>query len=217
MWTRIGLPRCASGKEPDFQYRRHKRRGFDPWVRKICWSRAWQLTPVLPGESPGQRSLVGYSLQGSRVRHNWSDSACAREQRHLGNFSQLLGFSRERELMGFIYSFILLNIRNWLLQLLQEILISTVGKLERQEGWSCSSCLSPWAWDLGQLEGVVPIWNLVAWDPKRASSSVQVWRKKKPDVAALRQSGNRNSALLEEGWGCSFCFSGLQLWEAHPQ
>ena len=36
--------------------------------------------------------------------------------------------------MGFIYSFILLNIRNWLLQLLQEIPISTVGKLERQEG-----------------------------------------------------------------------------------
>ena len=26
---------------------------FDPWVRKIPWRRAWQLTPVfLPGESP---------------------------------------------------------------------------------------------------------------------------------------------------------------------
>lgn len=43
----------------------------------------------------------------------------AREQRH-GNFSQLLRFSRETELMGFIHSFILLSIRSWLLQLWQE-------------------------------------------------------------------------------------------------
>ena len=28
------------------------RSGFDPWVRKIPWRRAWQPTPVsLPGES----------------------------------------------------------------------------------------------------------------------------------------------------------------------
>ena len=36
--------------------------GFSPWVGKIPWRRAWQPTPVfLPGESHGQRSLVGYS------------------------------------------------------------------------------------------------------------------------------------------------------------
>ena len=36
--------------------------GFHPWVRKIPWRRAWQPTPVfLPGESHGQRSLVGCS------------------------------------------------------------------------------------------------------------------------------------------------------------
>ena len=36
--------------------------GFDPWVRKISWRRAWQPTPVfLPGESHGYRSLAGYS------------------------------------------------------------------------------------------------------------------------------------------------------------
>ena len=35
---------------------------FDSWVGKIPWRRAWQPTPVfLPGESHGQRSLVGYS------------------------------------------------------------------------------------------------------------------------------------------------------------
>ena len=38
------------------------RPGFDPWVEKIPWRRAWQTTPVfLPGETHGQRSLVGYS------------------------------------------------------------------------------------------------------------------------------------------------------------
>ena len=44
------------------QCRRHKRSGFNPWVRKMTWRRAWQPTPVfLPGESHGQRSLAGYS------------------------------------------------------------------------------------------------------------------------------------------------------------
>ena len=44
-----------------------KRLGFSPWIRKIPWRRAWQPTPVfLPGESHGQRSLVGYSLQGCK-------------------------------------------------------------------------------------------------------------------------------------------------------
>ena len=43
-----------------------KRRGFDPWVRKI-WRRAWQHTPVfLSREFRGQRSLVGYSPWGHK-------------------------------------------------------------------------------------------------------------------------------------------------------
>ena len=40
---------------------------FDPLVGKVPWRRAWQPTPVLlPGESRGQRSLVGYSLRGRK-------------------------------------------------------------------------------------------------------------------------------------------------------
>ena len=36
--------------------------GFDPWVGKIPWRRAWQPTPVfLPGESSWTEWLVGYS------------------------------------------------------------------------------------------------------------------------------------------------------------
>ena len=40
---------------------------FDPWVGKIRWRRAWQPTSVsLPGESPEQRSLTGYSPWGRK-------------------------------------------------------------------------------------------------------------------------------------------------------
>ena len=55
----IGLRCWLSGKESACQCRR---RGFDPWVRKIPWRRNWQSTPVfLSGKSHGQRSLAGYS------------------------------------------------------------------------------------------------------------------------------------------------------------
>ena len=46
---------------------RRTRWGFDPWVRKIPWKRAWQPTPVfLPEKSPGQRSLAGYGSRGRK-------------------------------------------------------------------------------------------------------------------------------------------------------
>ena len=44
-----------------------KRHRSDPWFGKILWRRARQPTPVfLPGESHGQRSLVGYSPKGRK-------------------------------------------------------------------------------------------------------------------------------------------------------
>ena len=59
----VGKPRWYSAKESACQRRRHKRRGFYPWVEKMPWSRKWQPTPVfLPGKFHGQRSLKGYSL-----------------------------------------------------------------------------------------------------------------------------------------------------------
>ena len=61
-YNKEGVPGGTSGKEPTCQCRRHKRCGFDSWVGKIFWKKAWQPTPVfLPGESHGQRSPVGYS------------------------------------------------------------------------------------------------------------------------------------------------------------
>ena len=39
----------------------------DPWVGKIPWRRKWQPTPVvLPGESHGGKSLLGYSRWGPK-------------------------------------------------------------------------------------------------------------------------------------------------------
>ena len=59
-----GLLWWLSGKESACQGRRC---GFDSWVWKIPWRRAWQPTPVfLPGESHGQRSLAGYSPWGHK-------------------------------------------------------------------------------------------------------------------------------------------------------
>ena len=45
--------------------------GFDPWVGKVPWRRAWQSTPVfLPGKPHGERSLTGYKVH--RVATNRS-------------------------------------------------------------------------------------------------------------------------------------------------
>ena len=63
----LDFPGGTSGKEPAYQCRRHKRRGFNPCIRKIPGKKAWQPTPVfLPGESHGQRSLTGYSPKGCK-------------------------------------------------------------------------------------------------------------------------------------------------------
>ena len=50
----LGFLGGTSGKGSSCQCKRHKRGGFDPWVRKIPCKRKWQSTPVfLPGESHG--------------------------------------------------------------------------------------------------------------------------------------------------------------------
>ena len=59
------LPRWHSGKEFFCQYRRCRKHGFNPWVKKMPWSGKWKTTPVLlPGKFHGRRSLVGYSPWG---------------------------------------------------------------------------------------------------------------------------------------------------------
>ena len=70
----------ASGKEATCWCRRHKRYQFNPWIGKIPWKRIWLPTAVfLPGESHGQRSLVGYSPWGLKE----SDTTEVSEHAHM--------------------------------------------------------------------------------------------------------------------------------------
>ena len=62
-----GLPTWCSGKEPTCPCRRHKRHGFNPWVRKITWSRKWQPTQCKSLEKPMGRDR--WSMGSQRVRH----------------------------------------------------------------------------------------------------------------------------------------------------
>ena len=56
------LPGSSVGKESGLQCGRP---GFDPWVGKILWRRAWQPTPVfLPGESPWTEEPGGLLSMG---------------------------------------------------------------------------------------------------------------------------------------------------------
>ena len=72
-----GFPGGSDGKESACKSRRL---GFNPWVEKIPWRRAWQPTPVFfRGESHGQRSLVGYSPWGRKELNTVSDSICLQE------------------------------------------------------------------------------------------------------------------------------------------
>ena len=75
-----GRPRAGSvemsGQVPAFPWwlcdecLQCRRPRFDHWIGKMPWRRPWQPTPVfLPGESHGQRSLAGHSLQG---RKEWT-------------------------------------------------------------------------------------------------------------------------------------------------
>ena len=60
-----GFPGGARDKEAACQWRRLRRGGFDPWLEKIPWRRAWQPLQYSCPENPhGQRSLEGYSPQG---------------------------------------------------------------------------------------------------------------------------------------------------------
>ena len=63
-----GLARCHSGEESACQCSFCKRCGFEPWVRKIPWSKKWQPTPLfLPKKSHGERKLAGYSPWGCKT------------------------------------------------------------------------------------------------------------------------------------------------------
>ena len=82
-------PCGSAGKGSACQCRRLKRCWFDPWVRKIPWSRKWQPAPVFfPGKFHGQRSLVGYRPWGCKELEV-TDCTCIHTQAWLSWRSQM--------------------------------------------------------------------------------------------------------------------------------
>ena len=69
--TSWGFPGDVSGEESPCQFKRHKRPGFHPWVRKITWRRKWQPAPVfLPEKSHGQKNLWATVHEVTKTLHN---------------------------------------------------------------------------------------------------------------------------------------------------
>ena len=73
-FSKLGFPSGPVGKEPDCLWGRHKRHGFNSWVRKIPWRRKWQpciLTWEIPWiKGPGglMNSGTWLSTHGEEVK-----------------------------------------------------------------------------------------------------------------------------------------------------
>ena len=64
-----GFPGGSDGKRIHLQYGKP---GFNPWVGKIPWRRAWQPTPVfLLGESPWTEEACGLTVHGVTKSRTW--------------------------------------------------------------------------------------------------------------------------------------------------
>ena len=84
-WT-SGRPQWLCGQESACPSRTLWRCRFDPRVRKSPWRRKWQPAPgFLPGESHGQRSLVGYGPWGSEKSQTWLKHARTQNEQVTGN------------------------------------------------------------------------------------------------------------------------------------
>ena len=79
-------------KNLPYQCRRCKRCEFDPFVRKIAWSRKWQTTPVfLPGKFHGQSNLESYSPWGHRELDTTESTHTHRTHTHTCTYLAVVG------------------------------------------------------------------------------------------------------------------------------
>ena len=163
------------------QCRRHERLRFDPWVGKIPWRRKCPPTPVfLPGQSHGQRSLVGYSPWGRQE----SDMT---EGLHNNNIQRQKGFKnlevreyRNASLRSRIEKYWVLP-GTWVRRAYGFVTNGWIGmtaSFTTYKSWANQSCL--WAFWMGRIRVIQEDWqglvspyfrNLVSrsWIPLRAS------------------------------------------------
>ena len=63
-FSKLGFPSGPVGKEPDCHWGRHKRHGFNSWVRKTPWRRKWQPR-ILTWEIPWIKGPGGLMNSGT--------------------------------------------------------------------------------------------------------------------------------------------------------
>ena len=89
----LGFPGGGSGNEPAYQHRRHKRRGFDPWVGKIPWRREWHSMQVFfPEESSGRgtwQATVHGAAKSWTLLSPWAPAAVGPIDRDWFNLSEV--------------------------------------------------------------------------------------------------------------------------------
>ena len=109
----LHFPGGTSGKESTCQCRRYKKWEFNTWVGKILWRRKWQPTPgFLPGESHGQRSLMGYGLRShkrldttdhlSTLNKEGNPAICDNIDGHQRHYAVGNKSNREREILHYL-------------------------------------------------------------------------------------------------------------------
>ena len=138
--TGWGFPGGASSKESVFQCKRHIRCWYDPWVRKIPWSREWHSTPVfLPEKSYGQRSLVSYNLLLLLLLSRFSRvQLCATPQTAAHQAPPSLGFSRQEHWNGLPFPFPVHESEKW------KWSRSVVSDSSKPHGLHPTRLLCPW-------------------------------------------------------------------------
>ena len=135
----------TSGKEPACQCRRQKRSGFDPWIWKIPWRRAWQPTPVFLQRIPWTEEPGGLQFIGSqRVKHDWRDLACT----YISNSFPWYQSSRKASLKDTAWTSLVVQ----LLTVHLPMKGAWVPPLIRED----STCTGHWARELQLLKPVCP-------------------------------------------------------------
>ena len=95
----VGLPRHHSGKEPTCQCRRHKRCGFDPWVRKMPWGgNGNPLQYACPGNPRTEEPGGSQSMESQRVGHDWATEKNTQMCAHTHTHKQFRSFKLYQEI-----------------------------------------------------------------------------------------------------------------------